>query len=213
MTTKQFVDVSDPVEPVSLAEARAHLNLAPDVDSDDVESHPDDAQISAFITAAREWVEFATGCTIAERLIECSFDSFPDDDEPLELMAYPVNEVSSVVYTTSSGDVSSTDEAEPWTLDDASMPARLVLNDGQSWPTTAAVPNAVRVTLNVGFRAADAEQSTGVRVIPKTLRGAILLLAAHYYEHREDATEKALQEIPNGVQVLMRTWRYRTGIA
>ena len=210
MAPKPYRDITDPEEPISLAEAREHLNLTPDVDSDDVESHPDDAQISAFLTAAREYAEFFTGCTIANREVQFSFDAFPEDGGELELLAYPVNALVGITHSQGS---SSSDADQPAAmLDTESMPARLVLPSGSSWPAADDIPNAVTVTLDVGYLPAG-DSTSGARPLPKALRAAILLLMAHLYENREASVEKTLQEIPFGVEVLLRMQRYRTGIA
>jgi uncharacterized phiE125 gp8 family phage protein len=43
--------------------------------------------------------------------------------------------------------------------------------------------------------------------VPASLKSAIKLLVAHYYENREASAEKALTEIPLGVERLV--WLHR----
>lgn len=202
-------DLTPPVEPITLAECRAHLNLTPDVDSNG-EVHEDDEQILAFLSAAREYAEKWTGYIIAKRQVEVGFDSFGDEDY-LELIS-PVSELLAVDYIVSGQTLSTEDSDEQigFTLDSMSVPARLVLTSG-SWPTTDEVPNAVRVRMEAGYTG-DAS-SEGDTTIPRSLRAAILLLMAHLYENREASVEKALAEVPFGVECLLRLYRYKLGMA
>jgi uncharacterized phiE125 gp8 family phage protein len=43
--------------------------------------------------------------------------------------------------------------------------------------------------------------------VPPDLGQAVLLLAAHYYEHRNDATEAGLTQMPFGVSALIARFR------
>ncbi len=43
--------------------------------------------------------------------------------------------------------------------------------------------------------------------IPADLGHAVLLLAAHYYEHRNDATDSRLMQMPFGVTALIERYR------
>jgi uncharacterized phiE125 gp8 family phage protein len=213
---KRLKDLTEPVEPITLAECRAHLNLVPDVDSDDVETHPDDELVLALLGAAREHAESFTGCTIARRQVEQAFDTFPEDGEPLELAAYPAIELVDLVYT-HQGETSSSSSSDAdlnLTLDDYAFPARLVLNgSGRTWPALEAIPNAVRVRLEVGYLGPEASSDDAGETLPKQLRAAILLLLGHLYENREATVEKSLAEIPFGVETLLRSYRYRLGMA
>jgi uncharacterized phiE125 gp8 family phage protein len=204
-------DLTDPVEPITLQECREHLNLVGDVGSSG-ESHPDDDQISAFLSAAREYTEKWTGYIIARRQVEVAFDDFGDEDW-LDLIS-PVVELIAVDYIVSGQTLSTEDSDEQIgvTLDDMAVPARLVLTSG-SWPATDEVPNAIRVRLEAGFKGPDAVSTDDAQLLPKSLRAAILLLMAHLYENREASIEKALSEIPFGVECLLRLYRFKLGMA
>ncbi|MDQ3039400.1 MAG: head-tail connector protein, partial [Pseudomonadota bacterium] len=73
-------------EPVSLAEAKAHLRLT---------HASDDVLLGRQITSARQYVELATGRALAAatyRLVQSAFDN------PVELPLWPVSAVTAVSY-------------------------------------------------------------------------------------------------------------------
>ncbi|MEJ7746061.1 MAG: head-tail connector protein [Luteimonas sp.] len=77
-------------EPVTVAEAKAHLRLT---------HASDDGLIGRQIAAAREYVELTTGRALATatyRLVQSQFDN------PVELPLWPVSAVSSVSYVDAS---------------------------------------------------------------------------------------------------------------
>jgi uncharacterized phiE125 gp8 family phage protein len=121
-----------------------------------------------------------------------------------------------LVYT-HQGETSSSSSSDAdlnLTLDDYAFPARLVLNgSGRTWPALEAIPNAVRVRLEVGYLGPEASSDDAGETLPKQLRAAILLLLGHLYENREATVEKSLAEIPFGVETLLRSYRYRLGMA
>ena len=72
--------------------------------------------------------------------------------------------------------------------------------DGLSWPSTATRAAAVRVTYDAGF---------GVKVsdVPRGITHAAKLLVAHLFENREATLVGVVaQELPLGVQNLLRPW-------
>lgn len=209
-------DLTTPDEPITLEECRRQCSLVPDVDSDDNESHPDDALLLALLAAAREHCERWTGCLIARREVELSFDGFPARGEPLELGVYPVNALLEVVYTDATGSSSSSSSSDAaaveFTLDDRALPAALHVTGG-SWPATASTPNAVRVRVDAGWRQAAASSDDATPPLPAALRHAVLLILSHLYENREASAEKALTEIPLGVESFLRHHRFKLGMA
>jgi len=63
------------------------------------------------------------------------------------------------------------------------------------WPATANRPDAVQIAYTAGI-------ANG-----KMGRRPVLLLAAHWFKHREDSVEKALSTIPTGVHDLIESLR------
>lgn len=87
----------------------------------------------------------------------------------------------------------SAEEVEDWTADLWCPPARVIL---------AAVPDPVTTAAGVpispvGYVDYTAGWSSPAAV-PQMVRTALMLIAAHWYEHRESYTEKDLGELPAG---------------
>jgi uncharacterized phiE125 gp8 family phage protein len=66
---------------------------------------------------------------------------------------------------------------ESYVLDGQGVPARLVRR-GVGWPSTRNAPLGIEINLIAGF--ADAASD-----VPEPIRHAVLLLVAHWYEHRD----------------------------
>jgi uncharacterized phiE125 gp8 family phage protein len=62
-------------------------------------------------------------------------------------------------------------------LDSTSLPARIYLKEGQSWPTDTRPYNAIKCVWAAGYASAAA--------VPYDLKHAIKLLTAHWFELRE----------------------------
>lgn len=192
------------VEPVTVDEARAHIEHAVYDDSD--VDPTDDAMIEGFISAAREHCEQFLGLTLARKTLEVGLSEYPDDSDPIELPFGPVVELLSI--TTGAGSDDAVWSAEDFQLDDHSSPARLY--PVEPWPTvTAAYPNLIRVRYLAGYGV----DSDGGQVLPKVVKAAILLMIGHFWKNREATVDKAMAELPLGVESLLRPLRVRLGMS
>jgi uncharacterized phiE125 gp8 family phage protein len=184
------------VEPVSLAEARAHLRIEP---FGSPESHPDDLYVSALISVAREWCEQYTGRALASQTIEMALDDFPED--AIELPLTPVTSITSVKYIDGDG-IEQTLSNTYYGLDDYSQPNWLLLKSGFEWPDTNGGANNIKIRMVVGNTSAN---------IPKPITAAMLLLIGNLYENRTEdqiATARAsFNSLPLGVYNLLQPYR------
>lgn len=181
-----------PDEPITTAEAMAHLRL----DEDDATMLP------IYLSAAREHAERFTGRTIARQTIEVAFDAFPAAE--IELPHSPVMSIQSVDYTGADG-ADATLDPGAYVLDDYSEPQWLLPVIGSAWPATQSVINAVRVRYVAGYGEG--------KPLPAPIRAAILLTLGHLYANRESVTVKApATELPLGVIALLRDYRRRMGL-
>lgn len=172
-------------EPVSLDEAKAHMRI--DIDDDD-------ALVAAMVTAARQWCESFRRQSFVTQTWALTVDAWPDEDG-FALRHSPIQSVTSVVYVDDAGDSATVDAAD-YVVDALGEPGRVVLAASASWPSaTLRVINGVTVTYVTGYGDADA--------VPVVIKQAILLLAAHLYENREQSTDVLLREIPFGVKALL----------
>jgi uncharacterized phiE125 gp8 family phage protein len=151
-----------------------------------------DPELSAMITAAREFAEHYTGRALAPQTLETALDDFPDEDG-FELPRPPVTSVTSIKYTDEAG-VEQTLATTKYALSTWGESRSVALTYGNSWPTTQSIPDAVRVV-----------SVNGYTTTPKAAKQAILLILKHLYDHRAAAMRDVLEEIPLGARALLDT--------
>ena len=200
------------VEPVTLAEAAAHLRL--DAYGSPAE-YPDATLIEALITASREYVEHETALTLAPTVLELSGRSFYGmcrwpGDLGIELRTGPVYGVTSVTYVDGDG-VTRTISADDYLLDDGAQVPTLYPAFGTTlWPSGRDQAAAVRIQFQAGYGSGG---SPTTAEIPQSLRAAILLMLGHLYENREATAANPLTNIPLGITALVQRYRIRNGFA
>lgn len=177
------------LEPVSLADAKAHLRL----DTDD-----DDDLITAAIVAARVHVEALTRRALIEQGWRAYFDCWPRK----RLVALPVAPLISVEAVTVYDDdgeatVVSSDDYE---VDTVSVPGRLLLLTPVPATVKRAI-NGIEIDLTAGYGASSVD-------VPSPLRQAIMMLVAHWYEHRGAVGhDLAGNTPPHGFHALISPYR------
>lgn len=210
---RPLVIVAPLEEPISIDEARAHIE-AQRYDDSDVDPI-DDAMIEGWIGAAREHCENFLGLSLSTRTLEIALDSFPVVGSRcygrsaasigVDLPMGPVREVVSVIWGEESDEELA---AADFVLDLYQLPNR-IMPVAASWPSITAATNAVKIRYVAGYGV----DSDGGEQIPRAIRAAMLLLVGHMYAHREDASEASLASIPNGAMALLRPLRVRLGMA
>jgi len=173
MSVKLFLPPSE--EPVSLAEARAHLRL---------ESGEDD-YLADLITASRRHCESFQGRAYVTQTWDLYLDAFPGGCIKVPLP--PLQSVTFIKYKDSAG-VLQTLAASDYVVDAYSEPGLIFLAYGKSWPSTYPEANAVQIRFAAGYGAAAA--------VPQEMKHAILLKLADLYEHRggDEGIDKNVME-------------------
>ena len=189
MILSEVTTVPDAALPVE--EFKAHLRLGSGFGTDDVQ----DAVLFSFLRAAVTAVEARTSKVLFERAFLAGFTTWrAADAQPLPLA--PVRDVSNVVLVDRSGVRTDVEADAYWLERDTHCPRLRAV--GARLP---AVPYSgmAEVELTAGYGQAWTD-------IPADLRQAVLLLAAHYYEYRD---ETALAEgcMPFGVASLIERYR------
>lgn len=158
-------------EAVSLDEVRDQVRTTLTVE---------DAQLNIFRRAAREYYEGRTGRTVHETEWELVLDRFPVGDSVELPRATPLISITSVKYVDSDGTVN-TFSTSNYIADTWSVPGRVTLAYGASWPTFTAYPVApVRIRYKAGITTVSPiTEANDADKIP------ILLLTAALYENRE----------------------------
>jgi uncharacterized phiE125 gp8 family phage protein len=157
-------------EPISLAEAKLQCRVLDGV-------LDDDALITIYIQAARQEAEQKTGRALITQTIT---EYFPAWQTRYQLSVGPVQSVSSVSYIADGGSSYTSLTADThYFTDIISLPAEIHHAQAFTYPTLSERPNPVRIIYVAG--------NTQASDVPPTIRQAMLLLIAAYYEHREDA--------------------------
>ena len=160
-------------------------------------------QYQPYVRAAESFVETITGRKLVTQTWKWFTDCFPYSDR-LILPFGQLQSVTHVKYTDTAGTQTTWSAAE-WETSTARDPGVLALSYGYSWPsTTLRVLDPIEIQFVCGWTtAAD---------VPYAIQAAILLIAAHLYEHREDVVlgnsasveSKALEL---GSRALLVNWR------
>lgn len=151
---------------VSLADVKAHLR---------VDTTDEDTLITAYITAAAELAEQATGRALMPQTWELTLDAFP---EAFEITRLPAASITSLKYW----DVTGTQQTMGtglYTLDstDDFGPAYVVPVYGGMWPVNRDQINAVALRYVAGYAAAAN--------VPESIKAWIKLQVGAMYENRE----------------------------
>lgn len=170
-TERFFLFVSDYEEPISLADAKAHLRALDD---------SEDNLIAGYIRAAREWVEDYTGHVLLRRLLTEEFQEFGDY---LTLWHRPVISVEAVDYIDADG---ADAEFEDFAFASGQYPMRVY--PVSSFPTLGD-NGAITATFVAGY--ADGEH-------PEPLLHAVKVILTGMFMHRGggwDDAEKAAKAL------------------
>lgn len=178
------------IEPIPIHEIKADLRI-----DGDLTDH--DYLIRGLVVAARITCEKILRQALITQTLEQVLDTWPDGDR-IELQRPPLQSVTTVKYY-GTDDSEQTLSSGLYFVDTVSKPGRVVLNDGESWPTATLRPaNAVIVQFVAGH--GDDESD-----VPEHYRHAIRLLVGHWYENPSAvATSGAVpKELALGVRALL----------
>lgn len=166
--TKGFrVSVAPAVEPVTVAEAKAHLRVTHNLD---------DTYIESLITAARQHVENATHRALITQTCVMTLDAFPVAPAAIELYRPRLIAVSSIAYIDSAG-ATKTWSSSDYVVDTQAEPGRVFPAYGEVYPTTQDRRAAVTITYTAGYGAA-------ATAVPAAIKQAMFLLLRHWYDNR-----------------------------
>ena len=152
------------MEPISLAEAKAHLRVT---------HYDDDAYIGTLIKTARQSIEAQTGLGLISQGWSVFLDDWPENGV-IDLPQAPVLDIADIKVHGDDDTFAIIDPAHYYE-DKVSRPARIILRGSRNWAAPGRVANGIEILLTIGFTS-----------VPEPLREAILQLVGHWHETRGD---------------------------
>lgn len=183
MLSPQFslVRVTAPsASPISLAEAKAQMR---------VEGSEEDTVIQRLIDAAVAFVDVQGALGFA-MITQTWGQWIGPNPSTVSLLLGPVQSVSAIKYYDTNGTLQTATLAD---FNVFGTPNRITITPktGKAWPITQTRDDAIKIEYVVGY--GDTSSS-----VPQTVRHALMMLVAHWYENRETSAEKSMTEVPYG---------------
>lgn len=181
--------IAPAVSPVSVAEIKAHTRVDEDAE---------DSLISGYIDAATG--HFDGEGTLGRAIISQSWAQwFGPTPGRVRLLMGPFIQLTSIEYFDSENTLqtASLGDFETWLDGDF---VTLKPRENAQWPSGYARPDAFKVTYVAGFGAAASD-------VPASIRHAIMMAVAHFYEHRMAVDDVKMLEVPMGVEWLINNER------
>lgn len=192
------------VQPISLAEAKAHLR---------VDHTDEDTLIELLIQAATAYADGAGGFlgrALVTQTWDLVLDEFPADWVMIPLP--PLQEVLSVEYDDSSGFLTILDPSE-YTVDTANEPGWVAIGAG-GWPTPFDGINSIRIRFVAGYAPTADSPPDLTANIPGNIKAGLLLTIGHLYATREQViVGQTVAQLPWGADQLFRRHRVVLGMA
>jgi len=176
------------VEPIGLAEAKAHLRI----------DHADeDNLITALILAAREAAETHTGLSFISQEWTYALDQWPEDEGFIRSPRGPLLSLSSIKT------YDNADTATTWGSGNTFVAIgedRIYRRAGIAWPVPGRQERGIEISYVAGFGLLASD-------VPPAIRHALLIMVAHYYSHRGDGGASSV--LPLSASALLAPWRAR----
>lgn len=153
-------------EPVSVNEIVSALRLDPD--------HAEGDYLDGLIRAARRKLEDEYRQVFIHKQVDVFLDK-----QPCSYLTMPIGPLASVeaISGYDTQNVETSLSSSQWYADTASLPGRVLLNSGVSWPSGTREINGTRLRVTLGH-------SSAAQGVPDPIREAITQLVAFLYEHR-----------------------------
>lgn len=174
------------LEPVSLAEVKAHLRI---------DTSSEDLLLATLIATARQHIERALGMALISQSWSLFLDRWPGLAQPLALPLTPVLQLNAVRFYGADGTISTRGPSE-FQLDPG-PPPRVARLSGGSAPVALRTLAAIEIAFVAGFGALPSN-------VPQALRHGLLQLVAHLQTHRGLEPDDSL---PPAIADLLSPWR------
>ncbi len=183
-----LVQLTSPaLEPVSLAEFKAHARIDADTE---------DTLLAAMLLAARAHIETLSGKVLITQTWRLIADEVPSDGR-MALLVRPVQSIDSVVVYDAAATATNL-LPEDWLADLGGRWPRLLLRRPAA--TRMRAMNGIEIDVTAGYGNTSLD-------VPSVLRHAILMLAAHWYAHRATGFDFTSAGEPDGLFDLIEPFR------
>lgn len=171
--------------PITLAEAKAQLR---------VDYNDDDALITRLIATAVAFTD-AKGA-LGKAMITQKWRQYTDQKPGIvRLLVNSVQVVTRIRYFDPDGDEED-DNLANYNVFSTNGLTTIQPKPGFDWPETQDRPDAIGIEYEAGY--GDTAED-----VPQTVRHALILLLAHWYEVRENTSDGSIQTVPFGFEELI----------
>jgi uncharacterized phiE125 gp8 family phage protein len=186
--------VAEPTsDPVTLAEAKSHLN----VDFDDY-----DDLISGYIRAAQMGIVYNTGHALSPSVWDLVYDAFPTGNTPegyVQIPIGPLISVDSVNYVAADTEMDTLLASSEYEVDTITRLGGIQpITSG--WPAVMTTINAIRVRFTAGYP--DTTDSPPESGVPASIKHAVLVLVRDMYDFRSPTVSGLITRRPEVVRYL-----------
>jgi len=173
-------------EPVKLSELKAQARILDDDTEDDV--------IRGMGIGARELLESNMRRSFINTSWKYELDAFPVVIRPPRSR---LQSITSIKYIDTDDVQQTLTNVTDYRVDSSSEPGRITEAINTSWPTVQSITFPIEVVFVAGYGASPDD-------VPETIKIAIKMLAAHWFENREAYTlEGTPKEIPKAVRAII----------
>jgi|TARA_R110001592_G_scaffold164299_1_gene398369 uncharacterized phiE125 gp8 family phage protein len=182
-----------------------------------IDSTDDDTAVALIERAVHNWAKEYTGRTLTTVTYNLFIDSVYDYDIPIHegfytgydshvykrSIALPKSPVSSVTHIKyyDDSDNASTFATTNYFVDNASVPAKIVLRKGASYPSSLRVANGIEIKYVAGYGATTA--------VPYDIKSACLAYSAYLFEHRGDLLDGKRVLAPTSATQLLEAYKIK----
>jgi len=183
-----------------------------------IDSSDDDTVVALIERAVHNWAKEYTARSLTTVTYQLFIDSLYDVDIPIQEGSYvgidqhinrrsillPNSPVASVTHIKSydDDDTATTFASSKYYLDNVSVPARIVLRQGESYPTALRVANGLEIQYVAGYGATTA--------VPYDIKSACLAYSAYLFEHRGDLLDGKRVLAPTSATQLLQSYKIKS---
>lgn len=215
MRVNTTITTAPTFEPVSTAQAKAHLRIFHSLDDTYIAASTSGS--TSIITTARQMIENYCGIAIPNTTFTSVYSSFPTNNpivsssgemyygSPYEiaLPRSPIVSVTSVQYVDTDGNTQTLSASTEYTMKSYNGIGRIQLLDGKSWPS---VQKGGAGIVTVVYVAGHGSSATA---IPIALKQAILMQCSTLYDYRATLSPGQQYEVPGTIKALIA--QYKSG--